>query len=819
MDLKSMLNDSSAQRQPPPRLHTTQSHDHTPIPTPSYESYPDRSQAHPQPLSAAEYRSPANGSYFAVQSPRQQISPPAVTPGIAGQPAYAQSPGPHGQFQTPREGIPPSHPYQPPLAPSPSIPQPPTPGSVHHYQTPSSAATYHHPGAYAAFNAPSPREDASSSNGSVHPGSRTLSPQAQFHPPLAPATPLGPPALYPRPSPYQHRPLSQGQEGFRRLSASSVGSAQSREYNQQPRGQSEHSRNGSIPRTSGEMRERERSIESVSPKTIPKPSPRRASVSLPEETRKGSQPPAQVSSDQGSHPPAQASSDRGSHPPAQASSDRGSHPPAQASSDRGSHPPAQASSDQGSNGHFHESDGQLRESDGQPQEPPNRIDEAHQHETTPKSASTSAEPRATPQHQIYHPSPGTAVVDNTTPQSIQSIQSPFSAHTSPPATVQATLKRTASVVSSANATPQPPRKRRRRDDVPIFARSARSRPLRFIDAPPAVALARNHPLVRKDTPTYHIPNGQPQDHGIPPADTAENQNQNQNQNRWEPCITNVVPYEDLSRRVSDWIYQTIGMAEAPGAGAVFEIEAKLGSIVDEQTGHRLILPVETEALFNRDKFWGRTSFQTSMTVAQHQILNTFLNDLVHETMRDSTGRPVIGYDHPREYDEFYELTEEGRRNLAPSILTWLNPRHKPRVRSTIDESTNRLKAQIIKSRLADIDIYNPNSDFDYRISISIESPWEGERQWLTEMTGGGRDRKKDRMSYRHLGYQIDLTQVSYTNRPEKEHELEIEISTEQIRVELANLRDGRPSKYEELVRGLLDNVRTLCRTGSVKKVR
>lgn len=190
-------------------------------------------------------------------------------------------------------------------------------------------------------------------------------------------------------------------------------------------------------------------------------------------------------------------------------------------------------------------------------------------------------------------------------------------------------------------------------------------------------------------------------------------------------------------------------------------------------------------------------------------------------MRESqtSGRQVIGYDHPHEFDEFYDLTEEGRRNLPPSILTWLNPRHRPRVRRTIDEVTARVKAQIIKSRIADIDIYNPGSDFDYRISISIESPWAGEPHWLTEMTDGGRDRKKDRMSYRHMAYQIDLTQVTYPNRPEKEHELEVEISTEQIRIQLANLREGRPSRYEDLIRGFLDNVRILCRQGTLNKAR
>ena len=93
--------------------------------------------------------------------------------------------------------------------------------------------------------------------------------------------------------------------------------------------------------------------------------------------------------------------------------------------------------------------------------------------------------------------------------------------------------------------------------------------------------------------------------------------------------------------------------------------------------------------------------------------------------QESGQPPRIGYDHPHEYDEFYELTPEGQRNLPPFIVTYLNPHHKPRVRRTIDGKTNMVKAQIIKSRVADLEVLNPRSDFDYRISISIEVPGMG----------------------------------------------------------------------------------------------
>lgn len=127
-----------------------------------------------------------------------------------------------------------------------------------------------------------------------------------------------------------------------------------------------------------------------------------------------------------------------------------------------------------------------------------------------------------------------------------------------------------------------------------------------------------------------------------------------------------------------------------------------------------------------------------------------------------------------------------------------------------------LKAKIIKSRIADLEIYNPGADFDYRISVSIESPWDGNMMSLTPLEEQGAERNKDRVSYRHMAYQIDLTQVSYPDSAKREHELEVEISTEQIRAELGHLTAGRSNRYEDLVKGFVDNVRVLCRAGTLK---
>jgi hypothetical protein len=61
------------------------------------------------------------------------------------------------------------------------------------------------------------------------------------------------------------------------------------------------------------------------------------------------------------------------------------------------------------------------------------------------------------------------------------------------------------------------------------------------------------------------------------------------------------------------------MANPPAGGAMFEIEAKVGIIFDEHASQRLSLPVETETLFNRDKYRGRTSFKSTMDIVSSTL--------------------------------------------------------------------------------------------------------------------------------------------------------------------------------------------------------
>ena len=123
----------------------------------------------------------------------------------------------------------------------------------------------------------------------------------------------------------------------------------------------------------------------------------------------------------------------------------------------------------------------------------------------------------------------------------------------------------------------------------------------------------------------------------------------------------------------------------------------------------------------------------------------------------------MDYIHKRECDTFYELSQAGALSLPSSIRAQMNPRHnKAKVRITTDQKTGEVKAKIVKVRVADIDVLSPLTAFDWRVSVNLEMNFEGDMRDLIETTMEGKrpDRNKDRVSYKHLFYTIDLTQVT-----------------------------------------------------------
>ena len=327
---------------------------------------------------------------------------------------------------------------------------------------------------------------------------------------------------------------------------------------------------------------------------------------------------------------------------------------------------------------------------------------------------------------------------------------------------------------------------------------------------------------------------------------------------WEPSILAILPAEELTRVVADFLFAEVVIRDdvaastagaGPGRGTVLEIEAKLGQFIDRGTDSRLRLPVMTECVLIKNDPSLRVAFKSAMTEAQHRSLNGFLNEALKASLNYKKPNPTssspppkpriqMSYVHTRERDTFYELSQAGELALPPFVRAQLNPRHnRPKVRITTDQKTGKELARIIKVRVSDLDVYSPKTPFDWRISVNLEMAFEGDMRELVEVQDGQRkqpDRNKDRMTYKHLAYQIDLTQVTpaevssafhrystvntrsllifqATSQAEKEHELEVEVSAAEIRKQGILLRTGQANQYSDVIQGFVDNVRILAR--------
>lgn len=124
------------------------------------------------------------------------------------------------------------------------------------------------------------------------------------------------------------------------------------------------------------------------------------------------------------------------------------------------------------------------------------------------------------------------------------------------------------------------------------------------------------------------------------------------------------------------------------------------------------------------------------------------------------------YLHRREVDKFIEIPTDFRDQYFPECVLNLSSNKPARIRITHDQKTNKVLARIVKARVADISYHLPKLPFDCRISVNLEWEWDGPVEELDRLSdaaasrGPVHQRSKDRLSYTHCFYQVDLTQVT-----------------------------------------------------------
>ncbi|KAF2837136.1 mRNA triphosphatase CET1 [Patellaria atrata CBS 101060] len=388
--------------------------------------------------------------------------------------------------------------------------------------------------------------------------------------------------------------------------------------------------------------------------------------------------------------------------------------------------------------------------------------------------------------------------------------------------------------SSTNPSPSPAtlnpniRKRKRNDPVPIWAQKrANPRPINR-QAPVNIPL----PLPPQQ-PIQHTktPNGQQKPQVTEPKPNPfikkpEPKTAVKKIELWEPSITGIKPYDQLTRQVCDFLCEHVAWNDLatldPNVGQL-EVEAKLGKLFDKQTQQLFEMDIGNEAILHPEQN-RYIRFESSMSLEQHKQLNFSLNRAHDESRRRDPTREVpripLVYRHTRETDSFFESTPAMIATLPPQVqqVIYAHSRQQPRIRVTRGEKGEVL-AKIIKVRLMDRHIWNPHSDhISYRISISLEVKYHGDIAGLVEVRENGllNTRYKDRMTYNHQNYQIDLTQVTKTDHPSttpRTHELEIEVDVLEL-VKQGRLLKTNPneSKFERMVEGFVDNMRILGRS-------
>lgn len=264
----------------------------------------------------------------------------------------------------------------------------------------------------------------------------------------------------------------------------------------------------------------------------------------------------------------------------------------------------------------------------------------------------------------------------------------------------------------------------------------------------------------------------------------------------EPSILCAEPLDEFVLEIADWVHRV-----AQGKTNI-EVEAKVGTLIDTRSNERLSLPILNETILSPD--YPEIRFSSDMTVQQHAMYNQSLNSLVQRTGDANYPNARIRYEHFRLVDTFY--------NMPPGSGGG-------RVRVTRDEKTGQVKECVQKVRIADLNVYSPKRKMDWRVSVSIETPAKLPPESLQPTT----TRRKDRMSYSHQAFKIDLTQVTTSPDPahsQLSHELEIEFadSNELMRCARARTRgsgaawSGKEGEaFDELIRVFVNNIRILVR--------
>jgi polynucleotide 5'-triphosphatase len=169
---------------------------------------------------------------------------------------------------------------------------------------------------------------------------------------------------------------------------------------------------------------------------------------------------------------------------------------------------------------------------------------------------------------------------------------------------------------SISSPKQPPRKRIRYVEPPIWAQSVIGRsksilgPAKVNHRVNGTQPAAKFPAQTVPAPTKADVNG----HNQGPLLAGQIEDPSRILGPWEKSITGKKPFEQMTKIVADWLYVNVvsrnDLGELASRGVEVEIEAKIGQLIDKDTNQRFTLPVLSECLLAENP---RIGFKSSMT--------------------------------------------------------------------------------------------------------------------------------------------------------------------------------------------------------------
>ena len=126
---------------------------------------------------------------------------------------------------------------------------------------------------------------------------------------------------------------------------------------------------------------------------------------------------------------------------------------------------------------------------------------------------------------------------------------------------------------------------------------------------------------------------------------------------------------------------------------------------------------------------------------------------------------------------------------------------------TTTSPTGEITARIVKIHIADLHLLNPSGDYDLRVTINLEADFSAHphpEDLVDAAPTSLPSRKKDRLSYKHLVYSVDLTRVDVVGSQPK-YELELEVDAEVLRQQMRRMLGGEEGAFGDVVAGFLDD--------------